>query len=46
MESGIFTLSGLVDDKNQTLLKTDLNPSIYMDPSRQHLLGLIGIFPI
>lgn len=43
MESRIFTLSGYLNDKQQTSLKMNLNPPIYLDPSRQHFLGVIGV---
>lgn len=42
MESRLFTLSGYLDEQ-QTMLKMDLNPPIYLDPNRQHFLGVTGV---
>lgn len=42
MESRIFTLTGLLDDAENTSLRVDLNPPIYLNPEKQYMLGVTG----
>lgn len=42
MESRLFTITGLLDDEENTSLRVDLNPPIYLSSERQYMMGVIG----
>lgn len=41
MDSRIFSISGLLNDESTTL-KVQLNPPIYLDPTKGYVIGLVS----